>query len=360
MKGRCLDEGILMAYVDDELNLGEMRKVEEHLEECVKCREKLNEIKATRKFTATKLSLLTDGEKAKAPSLRRKFWQNAILPRVAAVAAAALILIGAPAIADELYTFFRAEKVEVVSVNAADLEKLSDIFNKVGESKIEGLIEVKREVTLKPRDLALNDIKNIPASLNPVPENLPSTLEKYAQLNNLYQGEGFKLTVKVNVKEMNRQLKFLGAKKLFPETLEGKEFNISVNPGYRANYNLTGGGNNGGFLSITRQAVPEIKTRARITPEEIAEVLLELPGIPGDLKSSLAGLAGDLNSALVIPVYKGTSVEDVKIAGVTGKMLEQSGGSYRVLVFLKGGILTVIESSLDKETLLEVARGLSW
>ena len=356
MKGRCLDEGILMAYVDDELNFKEMKEIEEHIEDCSNCREKLQEIKATKTFTTQKLSRIIESDKVKMPSYMKKFWQNKVLPRVAAVAAGILILIGAPVLADKLYTFFRAEKIEVVAVNAEDLEKLSNLFHQIGESKIEGIIEVKTEQIAKGRELSEKELEKIPSEVNPGLVNLPEALKKSVKLTTAGQQQGLKITVKANIEGLNQQLKFLGAKKLFPKTLDGKEFTLSLKPTYYTEYQWKGGG----YIHITRITTPEIKTEARVSPAEIAEVLLESPGFPAELRNSLAGITGELDNTLVLPVSKNVNVEDVSVAGISGKLFQDNGYNTKFLVFLKDGVITIIYSSLDRDTLLEVARGLSW
>ncbi|MHB8172358.1 MAG: anti-sigma factor family protein [Thermincolia bacterium] len=121
----CYDEGVLLAYLDGEVESNEGKVIKGHLATCPKCRQTLAELDQNRAFTNNRLALYiravsrerTAGQKT-GKGVSKIISNHKKLVAAVAVAGLALSFSFEPvkAAAQDFMTIFRVEKVETVTI----------------------------------------------------------------------------------------------------------------------------------------------------------------------------------------------------------------------------------------------------
>lgn len=261
--------------------------------------------------------------------------------------AAAVVVLGAvatPAGNNALASLlgqFRMEKV--TEVKESDLEQLfSSVFaqgvteeavNRYGEFKVEtGTFngEMSREDAEKRLGFAV-----LPASVG-------------APKDKLYVNNDMKIQLKLNVDEINKTMKQLGAKKLFPQSIDGKTVKLEVGPS--ANYAIVDGDKS---VQIDQVKVPSLTMDSSVGLEDAIDTVLSFPMLPDQLKSGLqknAILNGQL--PLMVPSSKNSSSEQLNIGGVSVLVIKDE--FKKEATWVKDGVMTVASvyangGAVDKE-----------
>lgn len=350
----CYDEGILQAYIDDQLESTLWWEITRHLERCATCRRNLDELRSndifvreclsvfptdaseTSPVARTRLNVVPEGRRNKLLKIiGRKFDFMKQYKKLAAVAALAAVMFTAfsfppvRSMASEFLTVFRVESVQTINISQADIQELEKAFQEgAGKVDIEnfGKIEVtgkQESVPVTPAEAA--GAVDFDLKL-PRPEGYGDPeLQKIT-------GHAVKLTLAVD--NINAMLQTLGSNQMLPAELDGQSFSMNIPTGIMATY-----GNGGEKLFVAQSRSPEIKTSSGVDVKDIRDALLSIPALPDNLKKQLMAV-NDLNHTLLIPNVDGSSRE-VAVNGTTGALIT-AGGDTQSLVWQQNGVIYMV------------------
>ncbi|HBX23053.1 MAG TPA: hypothetical protein DEF34_05395 [Desulfotomaculum sp.] len=353
----CYDEGILQAYIDDQLESALWWEITRHLERCATCRSNLDELRSNDMFVQECLSIFPTDAFSTSPVARthlnvvpqgrrsillkiigRKFDFMNQYKKLAAVAAMAAVMFTAfslPAVrsvASEFLTVFRVESVQTINISTTDIQDLEKAFQEgAGKVDIEnfGKIEVtgKREsVPVTPAEAteAVNFDLKLPGPAN---YNEPE-LHKIT-------GHSVKLTLAVD--NINAMLQALGSTQMLPAELDGQSFSMDVPTGIMATYQ-----SDGNKLFVAQSRSPEIKTSSGVDVKVIRDALLSIPALPENLRQQLLAI-NDLKHTLLIPNLDGSS-QEVTVNGTTGVLITAGEGvnDTQSLVWQQNGVIYMV------------------
>lgn len=366
---KCLSEGIIQAYIDEELNDIEMKEVEMHLFQCEKCKEVYKELKSINSFAMDKLKdykkdfNITPIKPVNMDiKMKNRKGESKIMKRYKKVTAAACVALAITtcvsvqpirAAVINAVSIFRANDIKSVNISLDDVKKLkseleknkSDInIDKIGKVKYQG--GEQKTVTIDEAKKAL------PFTIL-YPENMPSK-----NIKNVFINKPSKCDFTLNVENINQLLKSLGGKKLFPKNLDGKTFSLNTGGTLDIFYeNPT----NGNRITVSESKIPEIIAPDDANVDEIFNAISDLSILPYDMQKQLKSMK-DWKSTLYIPNV-GNKSEEMTINGMkaigcfdNSKNDKESRHSY--ILMLKDDILISIDGNADKNELIEIAKSM--
>jgi hypothetical protein len=130
------------------------------------------------------------------------------------------------------------------------------------------------------------------------------------------------ITLNLHVDEVNKALKRLGAKKLLPQSIDGKPVTLNFEESVSASQQVTIDGEQHS-ISFSQTAAPSIDVDPSIPVEEALDAVLQFPFLPDYLKDSLKKSGVLDNGKLPLPVVANGTVEKHTIDGVEVVMTQQ-------------------------------------
>ncbi|KJS85809.1 MAG: hypothetical protein JM58_07685 [Peptococcaceae bacterium BICA1-8] len=359
-----INEGLLQAYLDGEATNAQIKIIETHLDKCIICRNKLEELQNLDQFITSKVkiydnSLSIDSYNSKDAyqrferKLKESKWRGLMKKMInykklavgiAAVAIFTTTIFVPPvrqAAADFLHVF-RVQKIETIQLNMEDLNKMqNDFMNQVGEIDLKQL--GKANVISQPKFEQI--------SLAKAQEKVPFQIKYPANLDlnhevNVTDKNGVEFTF--NTEEVNKILKQLGSKQLLPEELNGKSFTVNTQGQVDLHYRL----DENNWLSLQQIASPEIIVPAGVDVFELRQILLNIPILPYDLKNKLESV-NDWQNTLLVPTDK--SGEIVKVQGEKGILTKNPHSSH--LIWQSSGVIYTLNGPSQSD-LVEIANTL--
>lgn len=143
------------------------------------------------------------------------------------------------------------------------------------------------------------------------------------------------ITFRLNVEEINKAMKKIGATTLLPESVAGRP--ITLNIPEMVNYNLT---DKNAYASVQQMAVPTIEVDPSIPLDEALKAVLDFPLLPDYMKESLRQ-ANVLSGNVPLPIpARGTTVTE-KVDGIKVVIENEArdGGSRYTATWTKDGQL---------------------
>ncbi|MHA6531948.1 hypothetical protein [Paenibacillus sp. BAC0078] len=128
-------------------------------------------------------------------------------------------------------------------------------------------------------------------------------------IKSVYVSPSQEITLTLKVDEVNKALKSLGAKKLLPESIDGKPVTLRLPES--VNYDLS---KDDHWASLRQMNTPVVDVDPSINVEEAVRAVLDFPLLPDNLKSSLQ-LSSILAGEIPMPVIKGNHSEQVTVDG---------------------------------------------
>lgn len=363
---KCLSEGIIQAYIDEELNDIEMKEVEIHLFQCKKCKETYKELKSINNFTLDKLDGYKNKFNMKSLSMdikiNSKKGEFKIMKKYKKITAAACVALAITtcvsvqpirAAVINAASIFRATDIKSVNISLEDVKKLkseleknkSDInIDKIGKVKYQG--GEQKSVTIDEAQ------KTLPFTIL-YPKNMPSKNTKNISIN-----KPSKCDFTLNIENINQLLKSLGGKKLFPKNLDGKTFSLNTGGTLNIFYEDY---TNGNRIAISESKMPEIIAPDNASVDEIFNAISDLSILPYDMQKQLKSMK-DWKSTFYVPDL-GNKSEEMTINGMkaigyfdNNKNSNESKHSY--ILMLKDDILISIDGNADKNELIEIAKSM--
>jgi hypothetical protein len=212
-----------------------------------------------------------------------------------------------------------------------------DAINKFGAvSRKSGTIS--GEYTVKDAEKLLNRKLIVPKAFD----------QSNEKVNVLASNE---MTLTLNVNEVNKTLKRLGATKLLPSSIDSKPITLKLGEAVNYSKQIKLNGNEQNY-SFSQSAIPVIEVDPSIPVAEALDVVIQFPLIPESIKYSLKQ-SGMLDGGKVpLPVVTNGNAEKLTIQGVevvvtvnNFKNREQGNMSYFTTTWIKNGQLYTIIGS---------------
>lgn len=370
----CPGEGMIQAYIDDELNTEEKNEVKRHIKECKDCSRLYDELASTNAFACESIRLykkefVDDRVEIIRPfkyesssrtsfimkgvgSFMNRYKKVAVMTCIALVAVMCITVQPIRAAVSDFLSIFRVENVKGITVSLDDIKQIqgqikshsSEIdMKKMGKIKIEGgqkqWISYDKAVDIEDfRVIFPDEVKDKNFGISTIePETMQFTL---------------------NIANVNDALKSLGAKKLLPDSLDGKTFKVSIPRQVNLQYNA-----DGRYFNIIETKVPEISTEDNINADDIYNCLVELPVIPDDLQKQLKSIK-DWKNTMYVPVVE-SKMQEIDINGCKGYVGDLQGLSTgnssalrNAVIWYKDGVFYGVESNTSRDDLIKFAESM--
>lgn len=185
----------------------------------------------------------------------------------------------------------------------------------------------------------------------------------------LYISPSSEITLTLHVDEINKALQRLGAKKLLPESIDGKPVklifgeNIIISKEVKIEGVLR-------YTSFSQSTAPAVEVDPSIPLQEAINAVLQFPFLPDYLKDSLKSSGALDNGNLPLPVIAKGTVEKQTIEGIqvlmTQQAFDRSGDSkavkntYYNLTWVKNGQLYNLSGNgfVDQNAVFNLAKEL--
>lgn len=122
-----------------------------------------------------------------------------------------------------------------------------------------------------------------------------------------------KLTFTIHVDEVNKAMKRLGAKKLLPDSIDGKPITLEL--GETVNYNMEDKERKL-YYHVSQQAVPVVTVDPSIPVAEALNAVLDFPLLPDYLKNGLRQSSILSGGSVPLPVISSGETEKLSVGGV--------------------------------------------
>lgn len=163
-------------------------------------------------------------------------------------------------------------------------------------------------------------------------------------------------TFKVNVKEVNEMLRRVGATKLLPDSIDGKEINFELGKAVRVD-TIDGDKSRSKGYSLIQQPVPKVTVDPSVPIEEAVDAILDFPLLPDELKSSLRK-SDILNGNAPLPVIVDGKSSNHRVSGTDVVVNERPGDGNEIsAAWVKDNILYILDGYQikNKDELLAIA-----
>lgn len=359
---KCFNEGHIQAYIDEELNDIEMKKVEVHLFQCEKCKEIYEELNCVNSFTTEKLhnykkEFNTSHMKPENMSIevmsKKGVFKDMKKYKNIAVAACAVIVLTTcvavkpirAAVADAV-SIFRAKDIKSVNISLEDIQKLEKALQEhKSDINIENLGKVNFQGG-EQQTTTLAEVKKALPFTVVLPKNMP---EK--NVERIVIDKPSKIDFTLNVNNVNQILNSLGGKNIFPKELDKKTFSLKMAGTLNIDYKDA---SNNKYVSITESKVPEIIAPSEANVDKIFNALSELSVLPPEMQKQLKSMK-DWKNTLYIPNV-GNQLEEMNIDGM--KAIGCFENNTSSVVILKDEVLACISGNVSKDEIVEIVKSM--
>lgn len=340
------NEGMLQSYLDNQLSYEEKLGVEDHLKECVSCRDTLDllaeedqkissQIKAYSKAAASFevnmagkwqdfMTLVQhenqdqgfldppapksaeENREKRSWKIMNKKWQR----WVAGVAAVAVIcgVFTLPTVqmaAAQLLKVFRVEQIETVKMTPEDVREIVEkIQSEVGTVDLRsfGKLEVLKTSEYESINMGAAKEKGFIE---------PGYLPEGVSVSDVELHSGEKVEFSLDVDKVNQLIKQLGGNTPLPEGIRGKAFTLETFDAISGKYQLA----DGRSLKISQTKSPRLEVDGDIDSQQLMKSLWDFPFLPENIKDQLKQVSS-LENTVVLPEVEGET-ERININGIT-------------------------------------------
>ncbi len=408
-QARCIDEGRLRAYLDDELGAAEQEGIATHLAGCAVCERRLAELRETaaavariygaavtawtpvvdpateREQTGAALSMLGARLRSEDTAARRRSdkttmtvkermtemirrmvtpQRRPVFAALALVAAFGLLLAFSPvgSLAGNLTRTFRVQQFSAVTVRVPGMHELPQARE---------ISDADKAMAIQMLS-ALGTAENLPApgsvrevgSEGEARAHLGGKLRVPSQLPAAFAGQSPRYGVSdataprytLNVPVARQYLALLGSPELnnlpWPQGVDQLTFALDVPAAVAIAY----GDENGGF-GIVQMASPALSVPDELDVEAFRAALLALPGLPQDTVNQIRNVK-DWERTLIIPVPENATTENVKVRGNAGLLILDGEGRGSLLLFEADGVLYGLGGNVSRAEVLAAAESM--
>lgn len=366
----CMDQGILQALIDGELELETRKKAESHVAICSECSTRLANLRDNDDFTFSKIRNYQGWIEARtgrtvkngAPGrmivrktfkvkevfeMIRKYQSIAVVAGVLIAIAVCVTVQPVRAALTKALLVLRVEDVKSIKLSLQDIEAI----RKQVESKAPA-INVAQFGKIRMKGGEQENINIAEArQIEEFKVAFPQTLN-YATPNiDTVSAVSFDLVLKTA--NINRVLQSLGNQTALPDSLDGQVFHIDFSRVVNLEYKLSADRH----LKITQLRSPEITAPADVNVDELYNALVDLPIFPVNLRNQLRGIK-DWKNTLYIPVVDNQMTE-ITVNGHKGFIgtVKQSRSKTQntMVIWLDHGVIYTLDGNIDKGEALNIA-----
>ncbi|MFI8708352.1 anti-sigma factor family protein [Bacillus sp. NPDC077411] len=373
---KCQDIGFIQSYLDGELNRDERKQYIQHLDQCKACQQKLEEVSKLNQWEQVILNdefanfsqeIDIDVDQAwktfeqnirthkteeinSEESKKKGRWHNMKKSSkrwITGAAAAAIVCVSltVPEVragASNLLSIFRVKDVQLVQLTESDLHEIEGWISHMeeGEKSIKGIGKIGIKDNGSKKDAHFQSEQQAREAGYAVPK-VPNGYH----VTSVDTNPSFIMQFELDTEKANKLLKQLQSNTQFESALNGKQFSITVPESVRTQIDVEGNRTSSGFSYNVIDA-PKISVPEGVDVAKLQKTVLELPIIPGNVKTQLAGIQ-DWTHTLPIPyVAKDAKASETKVQGV--KAVLYSTDYENVLVWEKEGKLHMIEQHKEQ------------
>lgn len=373
---KCEDIGFIQAYLDGELNRDERKRYIQHLDQCKACQKTLEEVSKLNQWEQVILDdefanfsqdididvdkawetfeqniQIHKTEETNSEEIKKKGrWENMKKSSkrwIAATAAAAVVCVSltVPEVragASNLLSIFRVKDVQLVQLTDSDLREMEGWISNMeeGEKSIKGIGKIGIKDNGSKKDAHFQSEQQAREAGYDVPK-VPNGY----RVTNVDVNPSFIMQFELDTEKANKLLKQLQSNTQFESALNGKQFSITVPESVRTQIEVEGNRTSSAFSYNVIDA-PKISVPEGVDVAELQKTVLELPIIPGNVKTQLAGIQ-DWTHTLPIPyIAKDAKATETKVQGV--KAVLYSAEYENVLIWEKDGKLHMIEQHKEQ------------
>ena len=280
---------------------------------------------------------------------RRRKW-SVVAASVAVFTIVLATPIGNTAMASILNQF-RMQEVTVV-----DEGDLNNIFNQVTENGTVGEAMNKFGTFINTTGAYYGElpVEELQETLGYAPPN--SSL--LANVKTVYVRNSSEVTMNLNIEEVNKTMKRLGAEHLLPEAIDGKPITFHIPE--IVNYDLSS--DNEKWANLSQMNTPVLTVDPSIKVQEALEAVIHFPLLPDYLKTSLQQ-SSILSGEIPMPLIKGDRAEQITVNG-TSVIMDQydysQGLAFSAVWVQKGQLYELNGGSVytSREQFLEILQEL--
>ena len=358
-----LSDGALRRYVDEPDGLPDTELV--HLQHCDRCTRALAQ--AQQDGLAAKTVLLTRSDEepdidaawerlqsslrsnaqtvASVPAGRQSFRTRVLKAPVLAAAGALLVVGGATAAAaNDWLPIFHTESITPVSVNVNDLTQLPDLssFGKWDLKTDPSLVDVPDAAAAESQTgLTVSTPTDLPTGVDGNPHY--QVMDKQVATFTFSQRKAA-----AAAQAAGQSLPPL------PAGLDGAVLRLELGPAVVQTWTQQSGMPT---LLVAQVVAPSASSNG-VPLQTLRDALLSLPGLPADVAAELRAALGD-GTTLPLPVpsdeYTTTSAE---VSGSPATVITSRDQTIAGVLWLDGGVVTIVAGPLDAQEVLSVADGL--
>lgn len=368
----CIENGMLQAYLDDELTRDEKKVVMQHLETCASCREELEELQALESEIELSLqeqdlhidvdaawrsfeskvqnkemkddSIVIHGSE-KPQKQKGVFKLTTKTKRFIASGVAAATIFGSLAFpqvqvaADQFLSMFRVNQVEMVKLTQEDMNEVDQWLSREEEGTFElkglgeiGISDRTTEFNSYSEESRFNRVQEAEKVGYDVPEIDSFTFES------LNIDPGYKMSFNLDVKKANNLLTQFGVKRQFDQALDGKTFSLQV--GESRNFDFR---REEDQVSYSKVDAPTFAVPKGTSVEELKDTLLELPFVPYNVKRQIQQIQS-IEETLPLPYieHEDEELEELNIAGNKGYLMSSDSGA--TIMWQEGEYIHIVDS----------------
>jgi hypothetical protein len=303
----------------------------------VGCQQCLGRLAAARQDAAT-------GPEPAAQPRARRFRGYLRQPAAAAVAVLVVVTGAGAAAARDWLEIFRTEQVAPVSITTDDLVALPDL-SAYGDLDVTGEPDVHEvadaAAAAAETGLDVPQVAQLPRGVSGGPQ--------------LQVGGKVSATFTFSAQRAARAAAEAGeALPPPPPGLDGGSVRLVAGPGLAQVWSSSAGAP----ALVVGRAVAPTAFSSRVPFETARDYLLSLPGLPDDIAERLRTFAGD-GSTLPLPVPADqVTTSSADVDGSPATVLTTRDRSMAAVVWVDGGVVSVVAGTLDDDEVLSVARGL--
>jgi hypothetical protein len=363
-----LTDGELRTALDGELEPTRRQ----HLDACTACQARAQQLQVESQRTAGRLSFLASADESvpAAQGAWDRFAQQVVMKKetsmfkklfafpVVRFGTAALLILtlvlafpGTRALAGELLNLFRVQQVTVVPVDFTGLQQLA------GEGALNNrfteLLSSSVEVTDEPGDPTLAADAAEAGQLAGFNVRLPQDTSP----TQIYVTDGGAFTMTVDRAKAQMLLEEAGRSDLvLPESIDGAEISVEIPSAVSAAYGECPEPEREpenphryyhDCVMLVQVPSPSVNAPADVDVKQLAQIGLEFTGMSPEEAAAFTSTV-DWTSTLVVPIPRNAAVhEQVSVDGVTGTLIQRSGGenSNYALLWVRDGIIYVVRGT---------------
>ncbi|SEO50682.1 hypothetical protein [Paenibacillus sp. OV219] len=162
------------------------------------------------------------------------------------------------------------------------------------------------------------------------------------------------ITFKLHPKAINQMIALLGGKTEFPKSVDGSPIKLVI-PGTFVTLST----DDSSSKRLTQLPNPSLDVSEEVDVEQIRQAVLDLPMLPDDMRSKLAGI-GDWRHTLPVPSFSTDSTHTTKIEG--NEAIVTDSGTSRSIIWLQDDWVYQLSGSVadypTEESIINEARGM--